>query len=66
MFSKYQGLGNDFVIVDMRGHVHAFNVDLSKTSEICDRRSVKPDIMLGMRLSFVFIYFTDVGLVQMV
>jgi hypothetical protein len=36
-FSKYQGLGNDFVIVDHTGNTDV-SITLSRAAEICDRR----------------------------
>ena len=38
MFSKYEGLGNDFILVDKRNSVRAKSLDLSGAAAACDRR----------------------------
>jgi len=37
-FTKYQGTGNDFVIIDQRNHQYIKHQDISTISQICDRK----------------------------
>ena len=64
-FSKYQGTGNDFILIDNRSNVYT-NLSQKEIERICDRRfSIGADGLMMLNLKegydFEMIYFNADG-----